>query len=67
MSRTWACWSRTTRAARAWGWALMEAAVEWARESGVRKLELHVFSWNEPAIKLYERFGFEREASSGVK
>ena len=35
--------------------------VEWARESDVRKLELHVFPWNEPAIKLYERFGFERE------
>jgi L-phenylalanine/L-methionine N-acetyltransferase len=43
------------------GWALMEAAADWARASGVRKLELHVFPWNEPAIKLYERFGFERE------
>jgi RimJ/RimL family protein N-acetyltransferase len=43
------------------GWALMEAAVEWARSSGVRKLELHVFPWNEPAVHLYERFGFERE------
>ena len=43
------------------GRALLEAAVEWARASDVRKLELHVFPWNEPAIKLYERFGFERE------
>ena len=43
------------------GKALLEAAVEWAKASGVRKLELHVFPWNEPAIKLYERFGFERE------
>jgi putative acetyltransferase len=43
------------------GLALMEAAVEWARVSGVRKLELHVFPWNEPAVNLYERFGFERE------
>ena len=25
------------------------------------KLELHVFPWNEPAIALYESFGFERE------
>ncbi|MHB8470898.1 MAG: GNAT family N-acetyltransferase, partial [Gaiellaceae bacterium] len=25
------------------GWALLEAAVEWARGTGVRKLELHVF------------------------
>ena len=29
--------------------------------SGIRKLELHVFPWNEPAIGLYESFGFERE------
>lgn len=43
------------------GWALLEAAVEWARTAGVRKLELHVFPWNEPAILLYEKFGFERE------
>jgi RimJ/RimL family protein N-acetyltransferase len=43
------------------GTALLEAAVHWARGSGVRKLELHVFPWNEGAIALYERFGFERE------
>ncbi|HXR12761.1 MAG TPA: GNAT family N-acetyltransferase [Gaiellaceae bacterium] len=43
------------------GWALLEASVEWARTAGVRKLELHVFPWNEPAIRLYEKFGFERE------
>jgi len=43
------------------GSALLEAAVEWARGAGIRKLELHVFPWNEPAIQLYEKFGFERE------
>jgi RimJ/RimL family protein N-acetyltransferase len=43
------------------GRALLEAAVTWARRSGVSKLELHVFPWNEPAIQLYESFGFERE------
>jgi RimJ/RimL family protein N-acetyltransferase len=43
------------------GRALLEAAVEWARGAGIRKLELHVFPWNEPAIALYERFGFDRE------
>ncbi len=43
------------------GRALLEQAVAWGREAGVRKLELHVFPWNEPAILLYERFGFERE------
>jgi RimJ/RimL family protein N-acetyltransferase len=43
------------------GTALLRAAVEWAREVGVRKLELHVFPWNEAAIALYDGFGFERE------
>jgi RimJ/RimL family protein N-acetyltransferase len=43
------------------GWALMEQAVEWAQGAGVRKIELHVFPHNEAAIKLYEKFGFERE------
>src|SRR5919201_2958823 len=43
------------------GRALLERAVEWAREVGVEKLELHVFPHNEPAIRLYERFGFVRE------
>ena len=43
------------------GTALLQAAVEWAREAGIRKLELHVFPWNDAAISLYEAFGFERE------
>ena len=43
------------------GHSLLEQAVTWAGEAGVRKLELHVFPWNEPALKLYEQFGFERE------
>jgi RimJ/RimL family protein N-acetyltransferase len=43
------------------GRALLQRAVEWARESGVTKLELHVFPDNEPAIALYESFGFVRE------
>jgi RimJ/RimL family protein N-acetyltransferase len=43
------------------GRALLQAAVDWAREAGVRKLELHVFPWNEAAIALYDAFGFERE------
>jgi RimJ/RimL family protein N-acetyltransferase len=43
------------------GRCLLESGVEWARCAGIRKLELHVFPWNEPAIKLYERYGFEQE------
>jgi putative acetyltransferase len=43
------------------GRALLQAAVDWAHEVGVRKLELHVFPWNHAAIALYDAFGFERE------
>jgi RimJ/RimL family protein N-acetyltransferase len=43
------------------GTALLEQAAAWGRATGVRKLELHVFPHNEPAIRLYERFGFVRE------
>ena len=43
------------------GTALLEEAVRWARSAGIAKLELHVFPWNEPALSLYESFGFERE------
>ncbi len=50
-----------THRRRGIGTKLLEAAVAWARESGVRKLELHVFPYNEAAIKLYESFGFMRE------
>ena len=43
------------------GTALMGEAIKWARASGVRKLELHVFPHNEAAIGLYEKLGFRRE------
>jgi putative acetyltransferase len=43
------------------GRLLLGTAVEWAREHGVAKLELHVFPWNTAAIALYESFGFVRE------
>jgi RimJ/RimL family protein N-acetyltransferase len=43
------------------GRALLQQAVAWARAAGVRKLELHVFPHNAPAIRLYEAFGFVRE------
>ena len=39
----------------------LDEAVTWARGVGIRKLELHVFPWNESALRLYESFGFERE------
>jgi RimJ/RimL family protein N-acetyltransferase len=43
------------------GTRLLEVALDWARHSEVRKLELHVFPHNEAAIKLYENFGFVQE------
>jgi RimJ/RimL family protein N-acetyltransferase len=43
------------------GRGLLDAAVQWARDSGVRKLELHVLPHNAAAIALYEDFGFRRE------
>ncbi len=43
------------------GTMLLDRAVTWARATEIRKLELHVFPWNEPALALYEAFGFERE------
>jgi RimJ/RimL family protein N-acetyltransferase len=43
------------------GRALLEQAVAWARSAGISKLELHVFPHNEPAIQLYDAFGFRRE------
>jgi putative acetyltransferase len=43
------------------GRMLLDQAAEWARVSGISKLELHVFPWNAAALALYESFGFERE------
>jgi RimJ/RimL family protein N-acetyltransferase len=43
------------------GTALMDACVAWGRETGVHKLSLEVFPWNEAAIALYRKFGFVEE------
>ncbi len=51
----------STHRRRGVGRALLEQAVVWAEGSAIQKLELHVFPWNQPAIALYESFGFERE------
>jgi RimJ/RimL family protein N-acetyltransferase len=50
-----------THRRRGIGTRLLETALDWARESDVRKLELHVFPHNDAAIKLYEKFGFVKE------
>ena len=43
------------------GTALMQEALRWARGVGVRKVELHVFPHNAPAIAMYEKLGFRQE------
>ncbi|MCL4295090.1 MAG: GNAT family N-acetyltransferase [Anaerolineae bacterium] len=44
------------------GTALMTEAVAWAKQTGlVTRIELQVYTRNEPAIRLYRKFGFEVE------
>ncbi len=43
------------------GTALLAAAEQRARTRGARKMSLRTFSTNPAAIRLYTRFGFERE------
>ena len=43
------------------GTQLMEAALGAAKEKGLERVELEVYQSNAPAIKMYEKFGFETE------
>lgn len=43
------------------GSALMEAAIDWAREQGLHKLSLGVWPHNAAAIALYRKYGFVEE------
>lgn len=43
------------------GRRLLGTALAWARDTGIEKVTLTVFSSNEAARKLYETFGFEVE------
>jgi len=46
------------------GTALLRACIELADQwLNLTRLELEVYTDNEPAIRLYERFGFEREGT----
>ena len=46
------------------GRSLLEALEGWAKSKGLHRLELIVNCNNERAIRLYEKFGFEREGVS---
>lgn len=41
--------------------ALLEKLISWAKEKGIKKINLDVFENNKRAIKLYEKFGFKLE------
>lgn len=43
------------------GTMLMRVAEDWARTHDIRKLELHVFPHNLPALELYRRLGYQEE------
>ena len=43
------------------GSALMEAAIEWAREQGLHKLSLGVWPHNAAGLALYRKYGFVEE------
>ena len=40
---------------------LLEKLISWAKEKGIKKINLDVFENNERAIKLYKKFGFKLE------
>jgi len=40
------------------GSSLLAAAEEWARRTGIAKIELHVFTHNQGALALYRRAGY---------
>jgi ribosomal protein S18 acetylase RimI-like enzyme len=49
---------------RGLGSALLRAVLDEAESQGLSRIELEVYTSNQPAIALYERFGFTRE---GIK
>ena len=51
---------------RGLGRALVEAVIEWARDRGFTRIDLWVTERNQPAVRLYERTGFEPTGRRGV-
>jgi RimJ/RimL family protein N-acetyltransferase len=53
---------RQARCGQGIGCALMQAAINWARSTGIlRRIELQVFTENHRAVRLYEKLGFVKE------
>ena len=57
-------WVNPAERGRRIGVGLMRAVVGWAIEGGHRRLLLWVTAGNRPALKLYERLGFQRTGRS---
>lgn len=61
------CVSISMSVAKEWrgkgvGKALLQKTIAWAKFSGeIKRMDLIVFERNQTAIKLYEKFGFEKE------
>src|SRR3989442_15182554 len=51
------------RRGRGVGSALVEAALDWARQVGAHKVSLAVWAHNHPARSLYAKFGFLTEGT----
>ena len=60
-SPTSACRCRTGHRGQGIGSALLERAIEYAREQGRHKIALQHWPHNESARALYEKYGFEQE------
>jgi RimJ/RimL family protein N-acetyltransferase len=48
---------------RGLGTALFEALEKWAKQRGLRRLELSVMVHNERGVALYQKMGFEKEGT----
>jgi hypothetical protein len=52
---------KSDRISQGIGTRLMKAAIDWAQDKRIVRLELEVYAENAAAIHLYEKFGFEVE------
>ena len=59
IGHVWGVFVRDSHRGRGVGEALMRAAVAWARGKGLLVMKLGVAVGNDPAIRCYERCGFE--------
>ncbi|MEX2803919.1 GNAT family N-acetyltransferase [Streptococcus sp. H31] len=49
------------------GQMLLNACINWLKASGIRRVKLHAYSWNDGAKYIYERNGFTAYALSYEK